>query len=281
MTFVNTEQAAYWAGRAESWGSHEAVHDRVIGPGGRLAMDRLNPRPGQIVVDLGCGTGKTTVELARRVAPGGQVVGVDIAAAMFGLARQHVADAGVENVELVHADVQSGDLGQGRFDGAYSRFGVMFFSDPVAAFTNVRRSLQTGGALSFVCWQPLMANDWMLVPSQAAAAVLGVRPEMATVDEPGPFSLSEPARVHRILDAAGFRDIEITAHDDALMIPPNGISEMADSARHVGAVQRMLEGSDSPTVDRVRQAIEDALRSRVVNGELELSRAVLLVRATN
>ena len=279
MGFANIEQAEYWAGRAESWSSQEAHHDRVIGSAGALAMDRLDPRPGQTLVDLGCGTGQTTVELARRVSSGGRVVGVDIAAAMFERARRHLADAGVSNVEFVHADVQSTDLGRGRFDGAYSRFGVMFFSDPVAAFANVHASLKPGAALSFVCWQALMANEWMLVPAQAAVAVLGVAPEMPEADAPGPFSLADPERVQRILDAAGFSDVDIAARDDHLMIPESGIPDMADSALNVGAVQRMLEQADRETVELVRRAIEDTLASRLTNGEVALRRAVLLVRA--
>lgn len=279
MAFVNTEQAAYWADRAKSWASQEDLHDRLIGPAGWLAMDGLDPRPGQVLVDLGCGTGQTTVELARRVAPGGQVVGVDIAAAMFERARQHVAEAGVGNVELIHADAQSSRLGQHRFDGAFSRFGIMFFSDPAAAFKNVRASLKAGAPLSFVCWQPLLANDWMLVPAEAAVAVLGVLPEMPAPDAPGPFSLSAPERVYHVLDEAGFRDIDIVAHDDVLVIPESGISDMADSALQVGAVKRMLEAADPEAVELVRQAIKDAFESRLVNGEVALSRAFLLVHA--
>lgn len=280
MAFVNTEQAAYWAERAKSWAAQEAHHDRVIGPAGKLAMDRLDPRPGQTIVDLGCGTGQTTVELAQRVAPGGHVVGADIAAAMFERARQHAADAGVTNVEFVHADVQSSPLGQGRFDGAFSRFGVMFFSDPVAAFTNVHASLQPGAPLSFACWQALPANEWMWVPAQAAIAVLGVLPQMPAPDAPGPFSLADPERVRGVLEGAGFHDIGVAPHEDALVILESGLSDMTESALQIGVVQRMLEGAQVDTVDRVRQAIDEELRSRLIDGKVSLRRSVLLVRAT-
>jgi SAM-dependent methyltransferase len=243
-------------------------------------MDRLDPRPGQTIVDVGCGTGQTTVELARRVAPGGHVVGVDIAAAMFDRARQHAADAGVTNVEFVHADVQSSPLGQGRFDGAFSRFGVMFFSDPIAAFTNVHASLQPGAPLSFACWHALPANEWMWVPAQAAIAVLGVLPEMPAPDAPGPFSLADPGRIRSVLEGAGFHEIEVVPHEDALVIPESALSDMTESALQVGVVQRMLEGAEADTVDRVRRAIDEELRSRLVDGEVALRRSVLLVRAT-
>jgi len=279
MAFANREQAEYWAGRAESWTASEAVHDQIIGPAGRLAMDRLGAQPGQTVVDLGCGTARTTVELAQRVGPGAQAGRVDIAEAMFERARQHIAEARVTNVELVHADVQSSDLGRGRFDGAYSRFGVMFFVDPVTAFSNVRASLKAGGALSFSCWQPLAANDWMLVPTQAAVTVCGPPTDAPPPDAPGPYSLADPDRVGRILETAGFRDVDIDSHNDFLAISESGIEAMTESALGVGAVRRMLESADQKTTELVRQAVRHTLESRLVDHEVALSRGVLLVRA--
>ena len=279
MTFANTEQAEFWAARASSWMSLESHHEEVIGPAGRMAMDRLEPYPGQQVVDLGCGTGQTTLELAGRVAPGGRAVGVDIAAALLDRARAHAAEAGIANIEFQHADVQSSDLGSARFDGAFSRFGVMFFADPVAAFTNVHRSLKPGAVSSFVCWGPATANEWMLVPAQAAVSVLGTTPEMPASDAPGPFSLSDQNRVRIILEAAGFHNIDIKAHHDQIRTPVERIPESADSALRVGAVQRMLQGVGPETIQRVRAAIELAMRARLEDGEVALSRSVFLVRA--
>ena len=123
MTFANAEQAEYWESRASSWASLESHHEQVIGEAGRMAMDRLDPQPGQLIVDLGCGTGQTTAELARRVGPNGKAIGVDISSALLEHARKHAADDGVNSVEFLHADVQSSDIGQDRFDGAFSRSG--------------------------------------------------------------------------------------------------------------------------------------------------------------
>jgi SAM-dependent methyltransferase len=279
MTFANTEQAEFWAARAPSWIALESHHEEVIGPAGRMAMDRLHLHPGQYVVDLGCGTGQTTVELAGRVAPDGSAVGVDITAALLDRARQHATEARIVNIEFRHADVQSSDLGRARFDGAFSRFGVMFFADPVAAFTNVHRSLKPGGVLSFVCWQPATSNDWMLVPAQAAVSVLGTAPEMPAPDAPGPFSLSDPSRVRKILDSAGFHAIDIAAHHDLMRTPAAGIAESVDTALRVGAVQRMLEGAGPDTVQKVRAAIDEAMRARLHDGEVALTRSIFLVRA--
>src|SRR2546427_2271613 len=136
---ANAEQAEFWSTLAPTWIELEGQLERVVGLPGRLAMDRLDLRSGQRVVDLGCGTGATTVELASLVAPDGEAFGVDIAAEMLAHGRETAARLKVENVEFLHADIQVHDLGDGRFDAAYSRFGVMFFTDPVRAFTNVRR----------------------------------------------------------------------------------------------------------------------------------------------
>ena len=279
MTFANTEQAEFWEARAPSWMSLESHHERVIGEAGRLAMDRLDPQPGQIVVDLGCGTGQTTVELARRVLPGGRAVGFDISAALLERARENAAGAGVDNVELLHADVQSSDIGTDRFDGGFSRFGVMFFADPVAAFTNVHGALKPRGVLSFACWQAVTSNEWMLVPAMAAVSVLGALPDMPAPDAPGPFSLADADRIRKILESAGFHDIDIAGHSDILRMPEEIVPSWAESTMKVGAVQRMLEDKDAETAERVRVAIGDELSSRVQDGELALGRAYFLVRA--
>jgi SAM-dependent methyltransferase len=207
---ANTGQAEFWSELAPTWLAPEDQLEEVGGPPGTLAMDRLGLLPGQRVVDLGCGPGRTTLELAARVGPGGQAVGVDISAEMLAGGRERAARLGAGNVEFVHADAQMHDFGQARFDAAYSRFGVMFFSDPVAAFANVRRALRPGAALSFVCWQGVVDNEWMLIPGAAAAEVTGTLPPMPGPDEPGPFSLADPARVRAVLGAAGFGSIAVT-----------------------------------------------------------------------
>src|SRR6202035_404031 len=116
MTLANSEAAEFWAEMAPTWVEVEDQLEQVSGEPGRLAMDRLGLESGQAVVDLGCGTGRTTLELARRVGPGGRAVGVDIAAGMVARARDHAAEAGVDNVEFIQGDVQAHDLGEGRFD---------------------------------------------------------------------------------------------------------------------------------------------------------------------
>jgi SAM-dependent methyltransferase len=278
--FANVEQAEFWSQVAPTWLALEEQLQQVGGPPGELAMDRLGLCPGLQVVDLGCGGGRTTLELAARVGPGGQVVGVDISAEMLARGRERAAQLGAGNVEFVHADVQVHDFGKARFDAAYSRFGVMFFTDPVAAFANVRRALRPGGTLSFVCWQSVFDNEWMLVPGVAVAEVTGSLPQMPAPGEPGPFSLADPARVRAVLSAAGFGSSAVTPHSDHVVIDEDRIPEVAATSTRVGGVRQALQDADDRTRQRALAAIEAALRARLADGQVLLTRGVLLVTAT-
>jgi SAM-dependent methyltransferase len=277
---ANTGQAEFWSELAPTWLALEDQLEEVAGPAGTLAMDRLGLLPGQRVVDLGCGPGRTTLELAARVGPGGQAVGVDISAEMLARGRERAARLGAGNVEFVHADAQVHDFGQARFDAAYSRFGVMFFSDPVAAFANVRRALRPGAALSFVCWQGVVDNEWMLIPGAAAAEVTGTLPPMPGPGEPGPFSLADPARVRAVLGAAGFGSIAVTPHADHVVISEDQIPAAAQASIRAGGVRQALREAADQTRQRALTAIETALRARLHDGQVRLSRGVLLITAS-
>jgi SAM-dependent methyltransferase len=280
VSFANTDQARFWSEIAPTW---EELHDKLAlvgGPPGRLAMDRLGLQPGQRVLDLGCGPGGTTVEIARRVGPGGRAVGVDIAEGMLEAGRRRAAREGVDNIEFVHADVQVSDLGEGQFDVAFSQFGLMFFADPVAAFTNIRRALRPGGRLAFSCWQNAFANEWMLIPAQAAMAAMGATPQLPAADQPGPFSLADPDRVRSLLTDAGFSDIDVAAHNDFVVTTEDRIPEVAATSSRVGAVADLLKDADDVKRRAVLAAIEEAMRSRLENGEVRATRGALLVTAT-
>ena len=279
MTFANAEQAAFWSQLAPTWLELEDQMEQVSGPAGLLAMERLGLTPGQHVVDLGCGSGRTTLELASRVGAKGGVVGVDIADEMLERGRERAAQIGVSTVEFLNADVQVQDLGTKRFDAAYSRFGVMFFEDPVAAFANVRRALRPEGVLSFVCWQSVFDNEWMLIPGVAVASVTGSLPPMPGPGEPGPFSLADPDRVQSVLSEAGFTHVDVMAHADELVIAEDDIAEVALSRARVGAAREALRDADDQTRQHAVTAIEEAFRSRVNEGQVHTSRGVLLVVA--
>ncbi len=276
---ANQKMAEFWAAYAPTWLELEDDLEAQLGGIGRLAMEPLVLGRGHHVIDVGCGSGTTTRELARRVAPDGTALGVDIAAEMLELARRKAADEGVDNVEFLRADAQVHDLGEHRFDSAYSRLGVMFFADPVAAFANIRRALKPGGQLVFLCFQPLAANEWTLVPAQVAMAVTGTPPAPPDPDRPDPFSLSDPERVRQILNEAGYESIHIEPRADWIVTPEDRISETARTRARIGAVARVLVGADDATRARVIEAIAEEMRSRVEDGEVRLSRGTLLVTA--
>jgi SAM-dependent methyltransferase len=278
MSIVNTEQAEFWSDLAPTWLELGDRLEEFGGLPGRLAMDRLSPAPGETVLDIGCGTGGTTLELSARVTPGGSVLGVDIAQEMLRAARDNAARAGATNVEFLRADAQVEAFGDGTFDGAYSRFGVMFFSDPLAAFGNIRKALKDGALLCFACWRSGLENEWMLVPGMAAMSVVGELP-LPAPDEPGPFSLAEPSKVQSILESAGYRQVEIEPYNDVVAVAEARIEELAATSMRVGAVRESLRDAPRGIAEQVRAAVESSLRDRLGNGEVRLSRGVNLVKA--
>lgn len=278
MRGPNAEQAEFWSKVAPTWIELHAQFERVGGPPGTLALDRLPLAPGQRVLDVGCGLGPTTLALAARVGDDGEALGADISEEMLAGARRNAEREGAANVRFVLADVQEHDLGESRFDAAFSRFGVMFFTDPVAAFSNIRRSLRAGGQLSFVCWQTVFDNEWMLVPGMAAMSVVGALP-MPGPDEPGPFSLADPDKVRSVLGAAGFGQIEIEPHNDVIVETEDRIAHVVEASVRMGPAREALREAPPETHEKVRRAVEDALRQRVEGGQLRASRGVLLVTA--
>ncbi|HUZ67683.1 MAG TPA: class I SAM-dependent methyltransferase [Beijerinckiaceae bacterium] len=209
----NAAQIDYWnAGAGKTWAQFQEQLDRQIAPLGLEAMRALAPRPGEHVIDVGCGCGQASLEIAARVGPKGSVVGVDISTPMLDVARRRRLSVSGLRPDFRQIDAQTGDLGDAVFDAAFSRFGVMFFADPVAAFANIRRSLKPGGRLGFVCWRPLRENQWMLAPLEASLPFL---PPMPPSDPaaPGPFAFADADRLRSILTKAGFLSIAINPFD--------------------------------------------------------------------
>src|SRR3979490_374129 len=197
--------------RAEAWAEVREPLELQLAPLGRPALAALAPRPGESVLDIGCGGGETALDLARAVAPDGMVVGIDRSAAVLAFAQR--AAKGCERVRFVQADAQVFPFDPASFDAAFSRFGVMFFADPTAAFVNIRRSLKPNGRLAFVCWRALEENPLDILPLRAASAHLPPQPAHDP-DAPGPFAFANPDRIRGILERAGFGEINITANDE-------------------------------------------------------------------
>jgi len=239
--------------RVSAWAEVREALELQLAPLGRRALAALAPRPGERVLDIGCGGGETALALGRAVAPDGTVVGIDLSAAVLAFAQR--AAEGCGRVRFVQADAQVFAFEPASFDAAFSRFGVMFFADPIAAFANIRRSLRPNGRLAFVCWRALEENPLDILPLRAASAHLPPQPARDP-DAPGPFAFANPDRVRGILQRAGFDEIEITARDE--LVGSGDLDAMLAVCSRVGALGKILRenpGLRTASLPAVRSAL--------------------------
>lgn len=274
MNDVATDMSAYWDRAGRVWVEHQALLDRLYQPIARAVVDRADVRTGEAVLDVGCGSGATTFEAAWRVGPQGRAVGADISSALLELARRRAGEQGLEGVDFVHADAQTHAFSPS-FDAIVSRFGVMFFPDPVAAFANLRRALKAGGRLAFACWRSPEDNAIAQVPLQAAAPLLSEVPKFER-NAPGRFGFADPERVRAVLSQAGWRDIAIEALDDPT---PVTFDELMTMSLRVGPLNPALSGADESLRSRVREAVAAALTPYVKDGVARMNSACWLVTA--
>jgi SAM-dependent methyltransferase len=254
---------------------HEAV-DRQIAPFGRRAMDRANIRPGQRILDVGCGRGETTLELTRRASDSGFVMGVDISHLLLKTARQLARASGLTNVQFEQADAQNFQFIPESSDLVFSRFGIMFFDDPEAAFGNLRSALRSGGLLTFVCWPAPRDNQFMMIPLAAAARHITL-PEPGDPDAPGPFAFADPERVRRILSRSGFSEIQT----DRVIEKVGGgtLDETASMLLQLGPLNSILDSIDERTRSAILADIRSALTDFESSGRVLLDAAAWLVTA--
>lgn len=273
-TELAADQAAFWNGPGgAAWlASHERI-ERGIAGFGESALAAAAPRPGERVLDIGCGTGGTTAALAAAVGSSGRVLGVDISEPLVAASRaRHIANATFER-----ADAATHPFEPGSFDLVFSRFGVMFFGDPVAAFTNLRRALKPSGRLVFVCWRTPQENPWGLVPFRAAAPFLPPV-ERPGPEEPGQYSFGDRARVERILKGAGFGAASFEPVDRPMRLGET-IAETLDNLGKFGPLARLFAETSPAQVARAKEAIAAALQPHVTADGVQLTGACWLVRA--
>jgi SAM-dependent methyltransferase len=257
-TGPNAEQIEFWNGEGgEKFVRYQNSLDLMLKPFGDEAIRRGRVAAGEAVLDIGCGCGETSIGLAMAVGVTGEVVGVDISEPMLARAEYMAAQTELTNVFFELADVEAAPIHRDSFDLAFSRFGVMFFRNPVTAFRNVHAVLHDGGRVAFACWQPLPRNQWMLLQMQAVLPLVPPPPPMGP-DDPGPFSFGDPDRVRRILSEAGFTDIAIDPFD--AMVALGGMTVLDDAvdfSLQLGPASAMLK--DAP--DEIRRQARDAVRT--------------------
>jgi SAM-dependent methyltransferase len=256
----NAAQIAYWNARAAvTWTALQDRMDAMFVPLTTLALEAAAPAPGESVVDVGCGCGATVLELARRVGPDGRVLGVDVSEPMAGRARERITAARLGNAQVLVSDASTHVFESGQADLLFSRFGIMFFADPAAAFGNLRRAARQGGRLLFACWRPIADNGWFSVPVQAAAHLLPQAPS-AEPHAPGPFAFANPDRVRHILGTAGWSDVVLTRQDVPMCLAgPGQIGEAAEFATRVGSLARALADATPDVKARAEDAVAAAL----------------------
>jgi SAM-dependent methyltransferase len=273
---ANEDQIKFWNEKAgRDWTELQARMDRNLSGAHAAIMAWAAPKPGDAVLDIGCGTGTTSMVLADAVGADGSVTGVDISRPMLDLAKSRAT--GRANVGFELADASAHVFTQ-QYDLLFSRFGVMFFDDPIGAFANLHRALKPGGHLAFICWRTPPENPWASAPLAAARPLL---PEQPAPDPfaPGPFAFSDPQRVLSILTDVGFHDVEIEKFD-GVMPMGRDLDVTAEQTLQIGPLSRAVGEADADTRAKIVTAARTTLAAFAdKDGEIALPVACWLVRA--
>jgi SAM-dependent methyltransferase len=277
---ANTTMGQYWNEVAgPRWVARAGLQEARNIEIAHLLLAEARPQPGERVLDIGCGTGATAIPFAAAVGAGGHVTGVDISEPMLGQARQNIAKSAAGNITLVKADAQVHRFPPGSFDLLISRFGVMFFADPAAAFTNLLAGLRQGGRLCMAVWASMADNAHWKIPFEIAVAHLG-QPAPADPREPGPMAFRDPAYLGEILTKAGFSAVDIAPR--GFKVVGQSAESEAEHAALFGPAWRLMEEKNAP--DAARRAIvaetAKAYVAYTTEDGMRLPGTVLIAKAT-
>ena len=283
MSDVETAPTHDWNGDSgQRWAANLTRLDVMLEDFGKAAIAAADARPGEQILDIGCGSGTSTFPLAEQARPGGHVLGVDISEQLVEIARA-ATPAGMP-VEFRCADAATALLAAGKFDLLFSRFGVMFFDDPVAAFAHMRGALKPGGRLAFVCWRGAQENDWVRLPMAAIREI--VQPAPADPNAPGPFAFGDRQKIADILSAAGFTAIDITAFDTSISYGrgatrDDAIDDALDMAFQVGPLSRALADQSDDIRAKSAAAVRAAFAKRPGETSVQIDGSAWIVTARN
>ena len=278
MASPNQEQRDYWnRDDARHWIDAQRRYDEMLEPFGAAVLATAGIEPGHKVLDVGCGNGATT-RGAARMARDGHALGIDLSEPMLDRARELARQEGIENVAFESDDAQTRAF-EPEFDHAISRFGVMFFDDPPAAFANIRSALRDRGHATFVVWQEALANEWLSVPGAAMLEYTGL-PERADPGSPGPFALSDPDRIRNLFAQAGFSELTIEPFETPMLLGGRGtLDESVDFLASTGIGQGFLEDLTPEVAKKALASVRDALEPFLTPEGVRIGSAAWIVSA--
>ena len=279
MSLANAQQAEYWSTSGKSWATHQEMLDQLLSEPLEALLARATPTSGETVLDIGCGTGASAIRLSKEVSPEGQVIAADISAPL--LERAKSRGSGCENISFILGDAQTYEFGEGRADLVFSRFGVMFFADSVAAFENLRRSTRPGGRLAMICWQGAPENPWFMDPMKAAVARLG-KPEPLDPYAPGPMAFKDIDRVIGILEDAGWVNAK-GEKIDVDLLPPKTVEKAAEFATTVGPASRVMREKEGTEEDLavIQSTCAEMLQAYQTDDGLKVPARLIVYSAVN
>ena len=277
VTTPNLEMIDYWQSVVgPKWIQQQEHLDARLGAIGDWVLETAELAPNETVMDVGCGCGSFTIAAARMVAPRGTAVGVDVSEPM--LARARECATGIDNVQFVRADAQTQAFDQGRYDALVSRFGVMFFEDPLAAFANLRRALRREGRVAFAAFRAIEHNEWGTLPLEVALRYATY--ETPPPGTPGPFGFADGARVRSILEGAGFSEVRVEALDGEFPVGKDvDPARAAELLCEIGPAARALRDAPRDVVARTIGDLTDILQARFGAATVTLAYGVWIVTA--
>ncbi len=269
----NQAQIDFWNGTGgDSWARNQVALDGMLSPLGEAGIRRLDPQSGEKVIDVGCGCGASSLQMARL---GCDVTGVDVSEPMLALARRRADD---EKLQAAFTCADAATHAASGFDGLFARFGVMFFADPTAAFANLHSALKADGRLTFVCWQPVLNNPW--IAETMSILIRHVGPQTpGDPHAPGPFAFADPARVTRILEEAGFGDISVDGHNEDILMGPDTDTALRFLSE-IGPTSRLLAEQSDAVKEAVRTELEKYANAHLTSDGVRIGASVWVVSAS-